>query len=110
MKKKLSEWLLRVAKKLNPQGVIENVPEVEDYKPMKIGMRVTVDKKDIRKYKFDNHVSEREARKAMISEAKRQIRNHVIDVITKDSLIEYVSAQEGKDMYVEGHLKVYIKK
>lgn len=107
MKKTLSQWLLNVAKKLDPKGVIENVPEVRNYKPSKLGLAIIIDKKDIKKFKATEKVSQREAVRQMICESKSKIKSEILTAINSNKLIEYDVQKKGKDYVVGGELKIY---
>ena len=110
MKKKLANLFLAWAKKLDPKEKIENVPTVEEYEPKKIGLCLGIGKKDIRKFKADEHVSEREAHRMMLLDAKKKIQSEIFAAIQSNNLIEYDVKKDGKEFSVTGEMKVYIKK
>ena len=111
IKERISNLLLSAARKINPSSaeVVENIPEVVGYDSRKIGLAVTISKNELRKYKKENNVSERDARREMIADAKSEIRKYINGVISKNSLIEYETKTEGRDIVVEGEMKIYIR-
>lgn len=106
MKKRLAQWFLLVAKRLDNNIVIDNYQYVKDYEPKKLGLTMEITKKDVRDFKNDNNLSEREARKEIVKQAKQKIRSIIINSIDRLSLIEFDVRKRGCGFDVSGDLKV----
>lgn len=112
MRKRLAQWLLLVAKRLDPKADIKNIPEVIDYEPMKLGLTYVITKKDIKafRYKDGARMSLREARRGILNEVRKNIRKHIIGGMDTNHLIEYATKEENGNVHISGELKVYAKK
>ncbi len=111
MKKRLAQWFLLVAKRLDPEIHIENAQVIEDYDARKIGLTYEVTKKDIKDYRFKNgaRMSLREGKSGLIHEVKKNIRKHIIGNIDANRLIEYEVKEHDGGYLISGELKVYIR-
>lgn len=113
MKKRLAQWFLLVAKRLDPDICIENAKVVEDYDARKIGLEYVVTKKDVKEFRFKDgaRMSLREARRGVVGECRRNIRKHIFGCIDAYRLIEYIVKQDDDGgFHVSGELRVYIPK
>jgi len=112
MRKRLAQWFLLVAKRLDPQANIENVLEVIDYEPQKVGLTYVITKKDVKEFRYRDgaRMSLREGKRGILNEACKNIRKHIIGSIDANRLIEYVTKEENGGFRVSGELKVYVPK
>ncbi len=110
MKKRLAQWFLLVAKRLDPQIQIEKAQIVENYEAQKVGLVYVVTKKDIKDFRFKDgaRMSLREGERGIISDVKKNIRKHIIGCIDAHKLIEYDIKEENGGYRISGELKVYI--
>jgi len=112
MRKRLAQWFLLVAKRLDPDTHIENAQVVENYEAQKIGLTYIVTKKDIKDYRFKDgaRMSLAHGKKMLLNETRRKIRMHIIGCIDINRLIEYEIKKEDDGFKVSGELKVYVPK
>ncbi len=110
MKKRLAQWFLLVARRLDSDIVIDNHKLVKDYEPKKLGLSMEITKQDVRQFRQNSSFSEKEARKAIVSDAKRKIRAVIVDSIDRNGLIEYDVRKRGCGFIVSGDLKVNVPK
>lgn len=112
MRRRLAYWFLLVAKRLAPEISIENAQVVEDYEAKKIGLTYVISKRDIRDFRFKDgaRMSNKEGRRGVVREARKNIRKHIIGCIDANRLIEYVVKEEDGGFIVSGELKVYVPK
>lgn len=112
MKKRLAQWFLLVAKRLDPEISIENAQVVEDYDAQKIGLTYVITKRDIKDYRFKDgaRMSYREGQRCLFSEVRKNIRKHIIGCIDANRLIEYHVKQQENGFLISGDLKVYVRK
>jgi len=112
MKKRLAQWFLLVAKRLDPETHIENAQVVEDYEAQKVGLTYVITKKDIKdfRYKDGARMSLREGKRGIINEVRKNIRKHIIGGIDANRLIEYQVKEENGGFRVSGELRVYVPK
>ena len=112
MKKRLAQWFLLIAKRLDPQADIENVPEVIDYEPQKLGLTYVITKKDVKEFRRKDgaRMSQREGERGIVNEARKNIRKHIIACMDANRLIEYKVKKEDGGFRVSGEMKVYVAK
>ena len=112
MKKRLAQWFLLVAKRLDPKSDIENVPEIIDYEPKKMGLSYVITKKDVKdfRYKDGARMSLREGERGILNEARKNIRKHIISCIDANHLIEYQTKKQNGGFHISGEMKVYVRK
>lgn len=108
MKKRLAQWFLLVAKRFDPEIVIENHKLVQDYEPKKLGLTLEITKKDVREFRQNSSFSEQEARKTIVEDAKHKIRAVIINSIDRMGLIEFNVRKRGCGFEVSGDLKVNV--
>lgn len=114
MKKKISNWLIRLALKINPQERLSSIEQVDNYEAKKLGICLTRTKKEIKDYrkkmKLDEDWSNRKSDEMLIKEVKNEVRQSIINSIIQRGLIEYFVEKVGDALHVTGEIKVYIKK
>ena len=114
MKARISNWLIRLAEKINPQKRLSSIEKVDNYEAKKLGICLCRTKKEIKEYrkkkKNDEGVSNRKADEMLIREVKGEVRQSIINSINQRGLIEYSVEKVGDRIYVTGEIKVYIKK
>lgn len=109
MKQKIANWLIRIAAKLYPSAV-EGFPIYGE--PLKLGLRIHVSKKDIRKYRRmrpDIH-SFRAAKRAIIEDTKNKIGMSISGTMAKKRLIHYDVETTSQGATVSGYIGVYVSK
>lgn len=114
MRKGISDWLIRLAEKINPQERLNSIERVDNYEAKKLGICLGRTKKEIKDYrkkmKHDEGWSNRKADEMLIKEVKSEVRHSIINSINQRGLIEYSVSKVGDELYVTGEIKVYIKK
>lgn len=114
MRKILSNWLIRLAEKINPQERLNSIERIDYYEAKKLGICLGRTKKEIKDYrkkmKHDEGLSNRKADEMLIKEVKSEVRQSIINSINQRGLIEYSVAKVGNELHVTGEIKVYIKK
>ena len=112
MKKRLAQWFLLVAKRLDDEINIENAKVVEDYDARKLGLTYEISRNDIKAFRFKDgaRMSLREGKRCVVNEARKNIRKHIIGCIDANRLIEYHVEKKDDGFRVSGELKVYIPK
>ena len=112
LKQRLALWLIEVAKWLYPKAPVENFEPVENYKPMKLGLKFVFGKKDIREFskKDGARMSWREAKRNLINDARKKIKKNIIESIDYYRLIEFDVRQYNGELSISGCLKVYVEK
>lgn len=111
-KKRLAQWLLRMASKMDASICVKNVQVVEDYEAKKIGLSIGISKNDIKENRRheQDRTSVRESRRQLVEKAKSEIRTSIIRAIYEKHLIEFDVTKEDGMTIVSGELKVYIRK
>lgn len=114
MKKRISNWLIRLAEKINPQEWLSSIERVDNYEAKKLGICLVQTKKEIKDYrkkkKLDEGLSNRKSDEMLIKEVKDEVRQLIISSINQRGLIEYSVEKVGDELHVTGEIKVYIKK
>jgi hypothetical protein len=114
MKTKISNWLIRLAEKINPQERLSSIERVDNYEAKKLGICLARTKKEIKDYrkkkKLDEGWSNRKSDEMFIKEVKDEVRQSIIGSINQRGLIEYSVEKVGDELHVTGEIKVYIKK
>ena len=114
MKKKISNWLIRLASKINPQERLSSIERVDNYKAKKLGICLARTKKEIKDYrkkmKTNEGWSNRKADEILIRELQNEVRQSIINSINQRGLIEYSVEKVGDELHVTGEINVYIKK
>lgn len=108
MKKRLAQWFLLVAKRFDPDIVIENYKQVKDYVPKKLGLSIEIKKQDVRKFRDESGLPEAQAKKAIVEDAKVRISNEILKAVCSNGLIEFDIRKRGCGYVVEGDLKVNV--
>lgn len=108
MKKRLSNILRSLANCLyQPSKGEIDIPQQEGYTVGKIGLSVTYNKRDIKKYMKTYNVSQREAKREIIKTIKEEIASSVASKITK--LVDYkIENSSSKECLVSGQVLAYI--
>ena len=70
MKKRLAQWFLLVAKRLDPETHIENAQVVEDYEAQKVGLTYVITKKDIKDFRYKDGARMSCVRASVVSSMK----------------------------------------
>ena len=94
MKTKISNWLIRLAEKINPQERLSSIERVDNYEAKKL----------------DEGWSNRKSDEMFIKEVKDEVRQSIVSSINQRELIEYSVEKVGDELHVTGEIKVYIKK
>lgn len=114
MKTKISNWLIRLAEKINPQERLSSIERVDNYEAKKLGICLALTKKEIKDYrkkkKLDEGWSNRKSDEMFIKEVKDEVRQSIVSSINQRGLIEYSVEKIGDELRVTGEIKVYIKK
>ncbi|MDC2233509.1 hypothetical protein [Bacteroides thetaiotaomicron] len=114
MKKRISNWLIKLAAKVNPQERFHSIERVDNYEAKKLGICLVRTKKEIKDYrkkkKLDEGLSNRKSDEMLIKEVKDEVRQSIISSINQRGLIEYSVEKVGDELHVTGEIKVYIKK
>ena len=114
MKTKISNWLIRLAEKINPQERLSSIERVDNYEAKKLGICLDRTKKEIKDYrkkkKLDEGWSNRKSDEMFIKEVKDEVRQSIVSSINQRGLIEYSVEKIGDELRVTGEIKVYIKK
>lgn len=108
MKKQLAQWLLRLAKRLDPQ---EEFVLADVHEPKKLGIGYHISKNDVKKYRKHNpkFKSHREALAALIEDIKKEIGMNILAGAYKNDLINYKIKKSLWTADVTGKLYVYAK-
>ena len=111
MKRKISNWLIRLVAKITPQERLSSIEQVDNYEAKKLGICLVRTKKEIKDYrkkkKLDEGWSNRKSDEKLI---KDEVRQSIISSINQRELIEYSVEKIGDELHVTGEIKVYIKK
>ena len=112
MRKRLANWFLLVARRLDPEIYVENAQVIEDYDAKKIGLTYVVTRKDIKEYRFKDgaRMSHRDGKRCLFNEVRKKIRQHIIGCIDALRLIDYDVVIDNGDYKISGDLKVYVRK
>lgn len=114
MRKRISDWLVKLAKKINPQERLSSIERIDYYEAKKLGICLGRTKKEIKEYrkkmKHDEGWSNRKADEMLIKEAKSEVRQSIISSINQRGLIEFHVEKVGDELHVSGEIKVYVKK
>ena len=106
MKKRIAQWLLKMAKRLDPQKefVLADVHE-----PKKLGIGFHITKNDVRKFRKLNsgYTSHRKGLEALIEETKKEINASIVAGLYKNGLITYKVNKSLWTADVVGELYVY---
>lgn len=114
MKTRISNLLIKLAEKIDPQERLNSIERVDNYEAKKLGVCLGRTKKEIKDYrkkkKLDEGWSNRKADDMLIKEIKDEVRQSIIRSIAQRGLIEYSVEKVGDELHVTGEIKVYIKK
>lgn len=114
MRSRISNWLIRLAEKVNPQERLNSIERVDYYEAKKLGICLVRTKKEIKDYrkkkKLDEGWSNRKSDEIFIKEVKDEIRQSIINSINQRGLIEYSVEKAGDELHVTGEIKIYIRK
>lgn len=110
MRKKIANWLVRLAVKINPVQTIPVFEKNDVYQPKMCGSAYSISKKDIKAYKKDTgEKSTRAAVRALIRKGKAKAKHDIFDCIEACCLQERVYANGG-DTVVEMKCNLYVPK
>lgn len=110
MRKKIANWLVRLAMKINPVQTIPVFEKNDVYQPKVCGSAYSISKKDIKAYKKDTgEKSTRAAVRALIRKGKAKAKHDIFDCIEACCLQERVYANGG-DTVVEMKCNLYVPK
>lgn len=81
MKKRISNWLIRLAEKINPQERLRSIERIDNYEAKKLGICLVRTKKEIKDYrkkmKLDEGWSNRKSDEMLIKEVKNEVRHRL---------------------------------
>lgn len=110
MRKRLSNFLVRLALKVNPKQFVDVFVEETKYEPKVCGRSYSIDKKYIKEIKKDKDLkSTREAKRFAVKEVLEQARNEVLDLIKERIMQERIYEKENKTI-VEIRVNCYVPK
>lgn len=99
---KFCNWIL-------PEAAEVVIPNINGYKPSKVGMTLRYSADMIQKLRSDFKGSEKDARMYVINDAKQNISNSIYNALVKNKLIKFrVSYPQKGEISVSGELKVYV--
>lgn len=107
MKKKLSEWLVRLACKLNPQV------EVRDgYVARQVGIGIHIAKSDVRKFRSLNpqYKSHRQGLAALVEDTKKKSLLNIVAGLAESGAVDFKVSRTPWTADVRTILKVYVPK
>jgi hypothetical protein len=114
MRKRISDWLVILAEKINPKEQLSSIERIDYYEAKKLGICLGRTKKEIKDYrkkmKHDEGWSNRRADEMLIKDIKNEVRQSIVNSICQRGLIEYSVEKVGDELHVSGEIKVYIKK
>lgn len=88
MKINISNWLIRLAEKINPQERLSSIERVDNYEAKKLGICLARTKKEIKDYrkkmKLDEGWSNRKADEMLVREIKNEVRQSISTLSTKE--------------------------
>ena len=107
MKKRISEWLLRLAKLLDPQKEIETI---DRYTARQLGIGYHISKSDVRKFRKEHpeYTSHRKGLDALVEDTKTIIFGHIVAGIKDKNLVDYNVKKSLWTADVTGILNVYV--
>ncbi len=109
MKKRLAQFLVRLARRLNPQ---REYLLAEQYEPRQLGIGYHITKKDVQEFRKQNpqYTSHRKGLEALIEETKKEVGTNIFAGIYKNNLIDYKVKKSFWTADVTGRLNVYVSK
>lgn len=91
MKSRISNWLIKLAEKINPQERLSSIERVDNYEAKKLGICLGRTKKEIKDYhkkmKLDEGWSNRKADDMLIKEVKERFVNLLYTPLSKEDLL-----------------------
>jgi hypothetical protein len=107
----ICRMLIKVCNWILPKTEDATIPPVDGYKASKVGMSLRYNDSLIQKLKADMNGNEREARRFVIDDAKKNISASIYNAIVQQKLIQFkVSYPKKGEINVSGELKVYVPK
>lgn len=109
MKKKIAHFLLKIARKLDPQ---KEYILAEQYEPKQLGIGYHITKRDVQEFRKQNpqYTSHRKGLEALIEDTKKEVGTNIFAGIYKNELIEYKIKKSFWTADVSGRLNVYVNK
>lgn len=109
MKKRLAQWLLKLARRLDPQ---KDYQLQEQYEPKQLGIGYHITKNDVKEFRKRNpqYTSHRKGLEALIEETKKEIGTNIFAGIYKNNLVDYKVKKSFYTADVSGRLNVYVCK
>lgn len=110
MRKKIANWLVRLAVKVNPVQTIPVFEKNDVDKPKVCGSAYSISKKDIKEYKKDTgEKSTRAAVRALIRKAETKAKHDIFYAIENNYLQKMVYTKDG-DTVLELRCNLYVCK
>lgn len=107
----ICRMLIKVCNWILPNTEDATIPPVDGYKASKVGMSLRYGDDLIQKLKTDMKGNEKEARRFVIDDAKKNITSSIYNAIVQQKLIQFkVSYPKKGEINVTGELKVYVPK
>lgn len=101
--------LIKICNCILPKNEGATIPPIDGYKASKIGMHLRYPEDLIQNLKSDMKGNEREARRFVIEDAKKNITASIYNAIIQQKLIQFkVSYPKKGEINVRGELKVYV--
>ena len=107
MKKRIAQWLVIMARRLDPQRDYELV---ENYKATQLGIGYHIAKSDVRKFRKEHpeYTSHRKGLDALIEDTKDVILGNIVAGIKQGNLVDYKIKKSLWTADITGTLKLYI--
>lgn len=109
MKKRLAQFLVSLARRLDPQ---REYLQQEQFEPRQLGIGYHITKKDVKRFREEHpqYTSHRKGLEALIEETKKEIGTNIFAGIYKNNLIDYQVKKSFWTADVRGRLNVYVSK
>lgn len=110
MRKLLSNFLVKLALKVNPKQLVDVFVETTTYEPKVCGRAYGIDKKYIKEIKKDKGIkSTREAKRFAVKKVLEQASNEVLGLI-KEQIMQERIYEKGNKTIVEIRVNCYVPK
>lgn len=106
MKSKIAEWLVGIARWLNPQ---KEYKSIEQYEPVQLGVGYHISKQDVRKFRqaHEGYTSHRKGLDALVEDTKQVILGNIAAGLVEKGLLELKVKKSFWTADVTGKVVVY---